>query len=40
MSWTRNHLLDIESLSAEEITQVLDTARAFKAVGHARQNRD
>ena len=33
MSWKRTHLLDIESLSAEEITVVLDTARAFKAVG-------
>ena len=33
MSWQRPHLLDIESLTAEEITTVLDTARAFKAVG-------
>src|SRR6478752_5907226 len=33
MSWTRKHLLDIESLSQEEILTVLDTARAFKAVG-------
>ena len=33
MSWTKNHLLDIESLTAEEITTVLDTARGFKAVG-------
>jgi aspartate carbamoyltransferase catalytic subunit len=33
MTWNRKHLLDIESLSAEEITTVLDTARAFKAVG-------
>jgi len=33
MKWTRKHLLDIESLSADEITIVLDTARAFKAVG-------
>jgi aspartate carbamoyltransferase catalytic subunit len=33
MSWTRKHLLDIESLTAEEITTVLDTARRFKAVG-------
>src|SRR5215469_14126266 len=32
MSWTRKHLLDIESLSPEEILTVLDTARAFKAV--------
>ena len=33
MSWHRKHLLDIESLSAEEINTVLDTALAFKAVG-------
>jgi len=33
VSWNRRHLLDIESLSAEEIQTVLDTARAFKAVG-------
>ena len=33
MVWSRKHLLDIESLSAEEILTVLDTARAFKAVG-------
>ena len=33
MSWHRKHLLDIESLSAEEILTVLDTARGFKAVG-------
>src|SRR5713226_1111321 len=33
MSWTRKHLLDIESLSPEEINIVLDTARSFKAVG-------
>ncbi len=33
MNWNRKHLLDIESLSAEEITTVLDTARAFKDVG-------
>jgi aspartate carbamoyltransferase catalytic subunit len=32
MSWTRKHLLDIESLSVDEINTVLDTARAFKAV--------
>src|SRR5450432_4008487 len=32
MSWNRKHLLDIESLSPEEILTVLDTARAFKAV--------
>jgi aspartate carbamoyltransferase catalytic subunit len=33
MTWQREHLLDIESLTAEEIVTVLDTARAFKAVG-------
>lgn len=33
MSWNRKHLLDIESLTAEEITTVLDTAMAFKSVG-------
>jgi aspartate carbamoyltransferase catalytic subunit len=33
MNWTRKHLLDIESLSPEELVLVLDTARAFKAVG-------
>jgi aspartate carbamoyltransferase catalytic subunit len=33
MSWNRKHLLDIQSLSPEEIITVLDTARAFKAVG-------
>src|SRR5690349_476812 len=33
MTWNRKHLLDIESLSADEIFAVLDTARAFKAVG-------
>jgi aspartate carbamoyltransferase catalytic subunit len=33
VSWNRKHLLDIQSLSPEEITTVLDTARAFKSVG-------
>src|SRR5512140_1102296 len=33
MSWNRKHLLDIQSLSVEEINTVLDTAQAFKAVG-------
>src|SRR5471032_237451 len=33
MSWTKKHLLDIESLSPEDIVTVLDTAKAFKAVG-------
>ncbi len=29
-SWTRSHLLSLESLSAEEITLILDTAMMFK----------
>ncbi len=33
MSWNRKHLLDIQSLSADEIRTVLETARAFKQVG-------
>src|SRR3954470_7874351 len=33
MPWHRKHLLDIESLTADEIVTVLDTAKAFKAVG-------
>jgi aspartate carbamoyltransferase catalytic subunit len=33
MSWDRKHFLDIQSLSQDEILTVLDTARAFKAVG-------
>ena len=33
MNWQLKHLLDIESLTPEEIMTVLDTARAFKAVG-------
>ena len=33
MAWNLKHLLDIESLTEDEITTVLDTARAFKAVG-------
>lgn len=33
MSWNKPHLLDIESLTADEITTILDTATAFKAVG-------
>src|SRR5512145_15236 len=33
MTWHRKHLLDIESLAPEEILLVLDTARAFNAVG-------
>jgi aspartate carbamoyltransferase catalytic subunit len=33
MTWSKRHLLDIQSLSAEEILTVLDTAREFKGVG-------
>jgi len=33
VTWNRKHLLDIQSLSPEEIITVLDTARAFKGVG-------
>jgi len=33
VSWHRKNLLDIESLTAEEIITVLDTARAFRSVG-------
>lgn len=33
MSWNRRHLLDIQSLSREEIITILDTARSFRAVG-------
>ncbi len=33
VGWKRKHLLDIESLSQEEIRLVHETARAFKAVG-------
>ena len=35
MNWTRKHLLDIESLSADEIRIILETTRAFKAVEQA-----
>ena len=33
ITWHRKHLLDIESLSADEIRLVHDTTRAFKTVG-------
>jgi aspartate carbamoyltransferase catalytic subunit len=33
MTWHRKHLLDIETLSREEVLTVLNTAKAFKAVG-------
>ena len=37
-AWTRRHLLDLESLSAEEINVILDTAVMFKeATGGCQQ---
>ncbi len=33
MTWNRRHLLDIESLGADELLAVLDTAESFKGVG-------
>ena len=33
MNWNRRHLLDLQSLSAEELTLILDTARHFKSLG-------
>jgi aspartate carbamoyltransferase catalytic subunit len=33
MAWNHKHLLDIESLSPDDLVTVLDTAKAFKAVG-------
>ena len=33
-AWTRRHLIDLESLTAEEITCLLDTAMAFKRATH------
>ena len=38
MSWTRKHLLDLASLTAEEITTILDLAGRFKEV-HTRSVR-
>lgn len=32
-TWTRAHLLDLESLSVDELVALLDTARHFKQVG-------
>src|SRR5437660_12777179 len=32
LRWTRKHLLTLESLSADELRFVLDTARSFKEV--------
>ncbi|HWB53107.1 MAG TPA: aspartate carbamoyltransferase catalytic subunit [Tepidisphaeraceae bacterium] len=34
MNWTRKHLLSLESLSADEIRHVLDTAKGFKEVSN------
>ena len=31
--WTRRHLLDLQSLSRDEILTILDAAREFKGVG-------
>ena len=33
MTWTKPHLLDIESLTPDEVVCILDTAREFKSVG-------
>ena len=33
MIWNRRHLLDLQSLSTEEINLILDVAREFRAVG-------
>ncbi|KAB2660906.1 MAG: aspartate carbamoyltransferase catalytic subunit [Verrucomicrobia bacterium] len=33
MNWNRQHLLDLQSLSAAEITLLLDTARDFRSFG-------
>src|SRR6476660_9455894 len=33
MNWNRRHLLDLQSLSAADLVGILDTARAFKAIG-------
>lgn len=32
MTWNHRHLLDLQSLSALEITSILDTARSFKTI--------
>ena len=34
--WTRKDLLGLRELSADEINFILETADAFKEVGHAR----
>jgi aspartate carbamoyltransferase catalytic subunit len=38
-AWTRRHLLDLESLSAEEINIILDTAVALKDATHGCQQK-
>jgi aspartate carbamoyltransferase catalytic subunit len=38
-TWTRRHLLDLESLSAEELTLLLDTAAAFKEISQGGRRR-
>ncbi len=32
MNWNRRHLLDVRTLSADELGLILSTAKAFKAV--------
>ena len=39
MKWVRRHLLGLEELSAEEITAILDTARAFHEVSQRRRKK-
>lgn len=38
-SWTRRHLLDLESLSADEIRVILDTAQQFKEIARDRRRK-
>lgn len=38
-TWTRRHLLDLESLTVEELTTLLDTAFAFKRATHGCRTR-
>lgn len=39
MDWTRKDLLDLQSLSAEEILLILDTARQFKALSERKRKK-
>jgi aspartate carbamoyltransferase catalytic subunit len=32
MTWSRQHLLDLQSLTAQDITNILDAAKSFKAI--------